>query len=80
MAFARVQNFHLNQIEAESDASNDKHVSAYDLRWHEESFRSLNEEPNCHDPDSSYRDEGTDNFGTIPTISEMVASSPLTEA
>ena len=51
MAIARVQNFHLNEVEDETHDGNDEHDVAFDLRRLEEALCRFEQEPASHDPD-----------------------------
>mmetsp|Transcript_24399 Transcript_24399/g.32661 ORF Transcript_24399/g.32661 Transcript_24399/m.32661 type:complete len:316 (+) Transcript_24399:248-1195(+) len=71
VAVARVQNFHLDEVEDEAHHGDDEHDVTLDLRGHEEALASLNEEPASHDPDRGDRDEGADDLGSVPTVSQV---------
>ena len=51
---ARVQDFHLNQVENEAHDCDNEHDIALDLGWFPEALGGLNQEPSCHDPDGAH--------------------------
>lgn len=79
VSVARVQNFHLNQIENEAHHCNDEHDSAFDLRRLEEAHSGFTDEPHGHDPDGGHRDECADDFSAMPPVSQMVRRGSLAQ-
>jgi len=66
VSLARVENFDLDTVEEQAEDRNDEHeVSLDDWRCEETSCCFL-EEPDCHDPDGSHRDESSHELCSVP--------------
>jgi len=79
VSLSRVKNFHLDKVENECNASNSKHLGTHDHWWNKESLCSLDKEPDSHNPDCGHGDHGTDDFGTSPTVCQVIRRTSLSK-
>jgi len=80
VALTAVKDLHLDEVEHESDDSDNEHFASSNLRFFEEAESGLNEEPDSHDPDCSNGDHCTDNLGSVPAVSQVIVRTLLAEA
>lgn len=52
VTISRVEDLHLDQVENEAHHSDNEHQVSVDSWGHKESLSCLDEEPDCHNPDS----------------------------
>lgn len=80
VALTAVKDLHLDEVEHESDDSDNEHFASSNLRFFEEAESGLNEEPDSHDPDCSNGDHCTDNLSSVPAVSQVIVRTLLAEA
>ena len=79
VSLSRVQNLHLNQVEAKSDARNCEHLGTYYHWWNKEPLRCLDKEPDSHHPDRGYGNHSPYDLGASPPVSQVVRRAPLSK-
>lgn len=77
VSVTRVQDFDLDQVEDETDDRHNQHRESLHLRRLIKSMRSLDDQPNCHDPHRRNRDHSSDNFCSVPPIRQRVCLTLL---
>jgi len=77
VSVTRVQDFDLDQVEDETNDRHNQHRESLHLRRLIKSMRSLDDQPNCHDPHRRNRDHSSDNFCSVPPIRQRVCLTLL---
>ena len=72
VSVARVQDFHLDEVEYEAHDRDDEHDVPLDLRWHPEAHGRLPEEPPGHDPDGRDGHQRSNDLRPMPAERQVL--------
>ena len=79
VSLSRVQNLHLDQVEAKCNARDCEHLGTHDHWRNKKPLRCLDKEPDSHHPDRGYGDHGPYDLGACPPVSQVVCRAPLSK-
>lgn len=75
--FIRLEDFHLNDVKAESYNGYDNHYAALNLNWVVDSVSGLEQQENSDSPNEEHTDKGTENLGSVISESKLLGGFAL---